>query len=188
MLPLTNQERILVEANLYLVKKIVHYNIHIHESIQGLGYDDLYQIGCEALCHAAQTYTPERNASFATFAKIVIYNHLLTHCNKTVKIQEPLEYLDAPLDNDKSLTLADTLPGNGHNDYSELETCIIFDEALNRYRGIYRKGLYALHLRHQGHTNTEIAVYFGTKPNHITAWIAKATKKAQADSYFNCLS
>lgn len=188
MIPLTNQERILVETNLYLVKKIVLYNINIYESIQGLGYDDLYQIGCEALCHAAQSYSPARNASFATYAKVVIYNHLLTHCNKTVKIQAPLEYLDAPLENDKSLTLADTLPGNDHNAFSEIETYILFDETLNRYRGIYHKGLYALYLQHQGHTNTEIAGFFNTKPNYVTAWIAKTTKKIQADSYFNCLS
>ena len=188
MQPLTNQECNLVETNLYLVKKIVYYNITVHESIQGLGYDDLYQIGCEALCYAAQSYKPESNASFATFAKIVIYNHLISHCRRVVKIQDPLEYLDAPLENDSSITLADTLPGNGHNAYSELENYMIFDEALNRYQGICQKGLYALYLRHLGHSNAEIAGYFGAKPNHITAWITKVTKKAQADKYFNCLS
>lgn len=185
MQPLTNEERTLVETNLYLVNKIVHYNIHIHESIQGLGYDDLYQIGCEALCHAAQAYSPEKNASFPTFAKVVVYNRLLTHCNKAVKTQTPLEYLDAPLEDESSLTLADTLPGNSHNAYSDVEAYMIFDEAMQRYHGVYRKGLYALHLRHQGHTNMEIADYFGTKPNHITAWISFATKKMQSE---NCLS
>lgn len=188
MLPLTDQGRCLVETHLYLVKKIIHYNITIQESIQGLGYDDLYQIGCEALCHAAQTYDSESNASFATFAKVVINNYLISHCRKVVKIQNPLEYLDAPASEDKSITLADTLPGRTHNAYSELETCMIFDEALNRYHGICRKGLYALHLKSQGHTNAEIASYFGTKPNHITAWIAKAVKKARTDRHFNYLS
>ena len=188
MQPLTNQERSLVEMNLNLVKKIVHYNINIHESIQGLGYEDLYQIGCEALCHAAQAYKPENEASFATFAKVVIYNHLISHCRKIVKVQEPLEYLDAPLENDESLTLADTLPSNSHNAYSEVEICMIFDDALNRYHGICQKGLYALHLRHLGYSNSEIAGYFDAKSNHITAWITKAVKKAHTDSYFNCLS
>lgn len=188
MQPMTNQDCSLVESHMYLVNKIIHYNISIHESIQGLGYDDLYQIGCEALCHAAQTYNPESNASFATYAKVVIYNHLISHCRKVVKIQKLLEYLDAPLENDKELTLLDMVPGNGYDAYSDLETCMVFDEALDRYRGIYKKGLYALYLRHLGHSNTEIAGYFGTNPNHITAWIAKAIKKVQADSYFKCLS
>lgn len=188
MQPMTDQERLLVETHLYLVDKIIQYNITICESVQGLGCDDLYQIGCEALCHAAQSYKPERNASFATFAKAVIYHHLISHCRKVVKIQDPLEYLDAPSEEDGSLTLADTLPGKSHNAYSELETCMIFDEALNRYHGICRKGLYALQLKNQGHTNDEIANYFGTKQNHITAWIAKAVKKARTDRYFNCLS
>ena len=69
MLPLTDQERLLVETHLYLVEKTIHNNITIHESIQGLGYDDLYQAGCEALCHAAQTYNSGSDASFATFAE-----------------------------------------------------------------------------------------------------------------------
>ena len=184
---LTNQERTLVETNLYLVKKVVHYNITVHESIQGLGYDDLYQIGCEALCRAAQTYKPKNNASFATYANIVIYNHLISHCRKVTRIQNPLEYLDAPLENDNSLTLADTLPGNGHNAYCNLESSIVFSEALTRYKGVYLKGLYALYLRYQGLSNAEIAKYFGTKPHYIPAWIAKATKKMQADSNFKFL-
>lgn len=188
MLPLNNQECHLIETHLYLIDKIICNDITINESIQGLGYDDLYQIGCEALCHAAQSYKEGRDASFATFAKVVIRNHLISHCRKVVRIQNPLEYMDAPLENDRSLTLADTLAGKSHNAYSELETCMIFNEALNRYHGICRKGLYALHLRHQGHTNIEIARYFGTKPNHIAAWITKAVNKARTDRYFNCLS
>ena len=44
MLTMTNQDCFLVETHLHLVQKIVHYNITIHESIQGLGYDDLYRL------------------------------------------------------------------------------------------------------------------------------------------------
>ncbi|MBR2037022.1 MAG: sigma-70 family RNA polymerase sigma factor [Lachnospiraceae bacterium] len=188
MLPLNNQERLLVEEHLNLVEKTIYNNITINESIQGMGYDDLYQIGCEALCHAAQSYKNGNGASFATFAKVVIYNRLISHCRKVIQVQNPLEYMDAPLKEDVSLTLADTLSGNNHNAYSELETFLVFNEALQRYHGICRKGLYALHLRNQGHSYTEIASYFNTKPNHITAWIAKAVKKARADHCFNCLS
>lgn len=184
MLPLNNQERILVENNLHLVKKVVYYNITIYESIQGLGYDDLYQIGCEALCRAAQTYKPKNNASFATYANIVIYNQLISHCRKVIKIQAPLDYMDAPLEADPSLTLADILPGDSYTAYSDLESSMIFAEALNRYQGIYLKGLYALYLRHRGYSNTEIAAFFETKPHYIPAWIAKATKKLRTDSNF----
>lgn len=188
MLPLNNQERHLAEQHLYLVDKIIRHHITINESIQGLGYDDLYQVGCEALCHAAQSYKPESIATFPTFAKVVIRNHIISHCRKVVRIQDSLEYMDAPLESDDSFTLADTLSGDDHNAFSDLETCMIFDEALSRYHGICRKGLYALHLRHQGHSNVEIANYFGTKPNHIAAWITKAVNKLRADSCFNCLS
>ena len=97
MLPLNNQERLLVEEHLNLVEKTIYNNITINESIQGLGYDDLYQIGCEALCHAAQSYKNGNGASFATFAKVVIYNRLISHCRKVIQVQNPLEYMDAPL-------------------------------------------------------------------------------------------
>ena len=48
------RERELVEKHLYLVRGAVLGTVSINETIQGLGFDDLYQIGCEALCHAAQ--------------------------------------------------------------------------------------------------------------------------------------
>lgn len=188
MLPLNDQERLLVETHINLVDRIIYNTITINESIQGLGHDDLYQVGCEALCHAARHYEEDRNASFPTFAKIVIRNQLLSHCKQVSRIQNPLEYMDAPLENDKSYTLADTLTSETHNAFSDLEACMIFDEALNRYHGICRKGLYALHLRNQGHTNIEIARYFGTKPNHIAAWITKAVIKLRADYSVSYLS
>lgn len=71
---MNEQEKKLVEDHLYLVKNIVRATMSINESIQGLGYDDLFQTGCEALCHAALHYRADRGATFATFADVVIKN------------------------------------------------------------------------------------------------------------------
>lgn len=77
-------------------KNIVRATMSINESIQGLGYDDLFQTGCEALCHAALHYRADRGATFATFADVVIKNRLLSHCRKITRLQAPILYLDAP--------------------------------------------------------------------------------------------
>lgn len=88
------QEQRLVEDHLYLVRNIVLSTMCINEAIQGLGYDDLYQTGCEALCYAAMRYRKDRGASFATFADVVIKNKLISHCRKITRIQAPIYYLD----------------------------------------------------------------------------------------------
>ena len=82
MAAMTRQERELAERHLYLVRDTVLGTMSLNESIQGFGYDDLYQTGCEALCHAAQKYRVEGGASFPTFASVVIRNRLISHCRK----------------------------------------------------------------------------------------------------------
>lgn len=82
MTAMTRQERELAERHLYLVRDTVLGTMSLNESIQGFGYDDLYQTGCEALCHAAQKYRVEGGASFPTFASVVIRNRLISHCRR----------------------------------------------------------------------------------------------------------
>lgn len=72
MAAMSRQETELVERHLYLVRDTVLGTVTINESVQGLGYDDLYQTACEALCHAAQKYREDGGASFPTFASVVI--------------------------------------------------------------------------------------------------------------------
>ena len=91
MAAMNRQERELAERHLYLVRDTVLGTMSLNESIQGFGYDDLYQTGCEALCHAAQKYRPEGGASFPTFASIVIKNWLISHCRKVIRTLNPLE-------------------------------------------------------------------------------------------------
>ena len=66
---LSRTEQKLVEEHLYLIRPLVLNVVHLNENVQGLGYDDLYQTACEALCHAALKYQDSRGASFPTFAR-----------------------------------------------------------------------------------------------------------------------
>lgn len=180
------QEQSLVETHLYLVRNIVLGTMSINESIQGLGYDDLYQTGCEALCYAALRFQTDRGASFATFAEIVIKNQLISHCRKFIRLQTPLSYLDAPLADDSELTFADTLPDTNEHAISDFETIYLLTETGKNYKGISQKGMEALKLKCMGHTGVEIAAYYGVKPNHIAAWISRAVSKLRTDSFLSC--
>lgn len=170
------QERELVEKHLYLVRNTVLGTVSINESIQGLGFDDLYQIACEALCHAAQKYREDGGASFPTFAGIVIKNHLISHCRKVTKTQKPLEYMDAPQAAGSELTFAETFPDNNFHALSDADTFYFLDEAGKHFSGIAKKGIEALTLKCRGHTGVEIAARYGAPPNHVAAWISRATK------------
>lgn len=50
---MNEEKRKLVEAHIWLVRSVILSSIRPNEGIPEMGYDDLYQTGCEALCHAA---------------------------------------------------------------------------------------------------------------------------------------
>lgn len=186
MAAMNNKERELVEKHLYLVRSTVLGTISINESIQGLGYDDLYQTGCEALCHAAQKYREGTGAAFPTFASVVIKNRLLSQCRKISRVQAPLEYMDAPQTSGSSLTYVDTLPDQNYHALSDTDTFLFLSEVRKQYSGIAGKGIDALILKCGGHTGVEIAVRYGVAPNHVAAWISRASKMLRKDLQIAC--
>ncbi len=176
MAAMNRQERELAERHLYLVRDTVLGTMSLNESIQGFGYDDLYQTGCEALCHAAQKYRAEGGASFPTFASVVIRNRLISHCRKVARTQKPLEYMDAPQPSGSGLTFADAFPDDSFHGISDADTFFLLSQAKERCSGTTRKGIEALALKCRGHSGVEIAARYGVAPNHVAAWISKATK------------
>lgn len=163
------RERKLAETHLYLVRGAVLGTVSINETVQGLGFDDLYQIGCEALCHAAQKYREDGGAAFPTFAGIVIRNRLISHCRKIAKLQKPLEYMDAPQTAGTELTFADAFPDDNYHGISDADTFLLLSQARERCSGTTKKGIEALTLKCRGHTGVEIAAHYGAPPNHVAA-------------------
>lgn len=175
----------MVEENLSLVKSVVLGLINPNESVQGLGYDDLYQTGCEALCHAALSYQEGRGASFRTFASIVIRNRLLSHCRKINRVQSPLEYLEAPVPDAVGLTYADVLEDTRQPlAAKDRETLNFLAETAKEYHGVARKGIDVLRLKCMGHNMIDIAAYYGLKPNYISACLSRSTEKMRNDRRF----
>lgn len=182
--------RKLSEDHLYLVRHIVLKNIGLNESIQGLGYDDLYQVGCEGLCHAAMTYDDSHHTPFAVYATTVIRNWLISHCRSVVRNQSGLQYLDAPVDSNNRLTGLELLEDHlqtQEDGLSDEEAISLLAETEKDYTGVCRKGIAALRFRIMGHSCKEIAAHYGVKPNHVSAWISRAEKRLRTDKRFSSL-
>lgn len=178
------QKNVIVE-NLEIVEWAIYKNIHANEQIQGLGYDDLYQVGCLALCHAAATYNG--STKFETYAQVVVKNKLLDHCRAVLKKQPSMLYLDAPAGDDSRSTLEGIISTDSEdsmNSLSEAEILKILDSVKTSYNGVALKGIEAIELKIKGYTGKEIAELYGVKSSHVGAWISRAAAKLRKDSQF----
>ena len=168
MLPLNDEQRILVEENMGLVGKVIKDCLQ-NPSAQGCyTYDDLFQIGCIGLCKAAQTDRPGRGA-FSTYAYILIRNEIYTQ----------LEY--ATRRGREQATDPAELPcGVEDRDLEQAESCAalmaLLDRAEAEATGVTLKGIQAIRLLADGYSNREIGERFGVPANHVTAWVAKARR------------
>lgn len=179
---LTCEQQALVERNLSVVDKAISRYIQTRENVCGLGYDDLYQEGCVALCRAAATYDGA-SAQFTTYATTLIRNHLLDCCRAAGNRQRllPSLSLDAgeedgtpaapePIAQDDTAALID-----------RLDTAALLADCKRRYTGVARLGVEALELKISGCSGADIARLYNVKPNHVGAWISRAAQKMRRD-------
>ena len=100
MISMTEKEQDLILTHLTLVESLI-YQVGYQKGVVGMEFEDLYQIGCIALCKAAAHYRPDRGATFKTYACRVIRNMLQDHREHASYIQSRLCYLDSPLSSDE---------------------------------------------------------------------------------------
>jgi len=178
------QKNVIIE-NLEIVDWAIYKQIRVNEQIQGLGYDDLYQVGCMALCHAAATYNG--STKFETYAQVVVKNKLMDHCRAVLKKQPPMRYLDAPASDDNRCTLEDIISADSEdslNSFSEADILKVLDYVKTNYNGVALKGIEAIEMKIKGYTGKEIAALYGVKSTHVGAWISRAVVKLRKDSRF----
>ena len=181
----TEMQDALIENALPLVRWTVHRYFVCNDSVVGLGYDDLFQEGCLALCRAASAYD-EARGKFETFAVKVIRNHLIEHCRalstdarsgSTVSLEQmAADGLESELDKQCG--------SFRHEDetVSRLDTTSILESRKRRYQGVAKLGVEALILRTMGgYGVTEIAKEFGVKPNQVGSWMSRAVQKMRVD-------
>ena len=149
---------------------VIRYHIRANENVQGLGYDDLYQEGCVALCRAAMTF--DGSVQFKTYAQAVVKNRLIDHCR-----QAPRAYAQtlSPEASDDLSFEEDPLPS---------EAIAALAQAKLRYAGVARLGMEAMELKIKGYSGTEIAALYNAKPNEVGAWISRARQKLLRDEEF----
>lgn len=168
MLPLNDEQRILVEENMGLVGKVIKDCLQ-NPSAQGCyTYDDLFQIGCIGLCKAAQTDRPGRGA-FSTYAYILIRNEIYNELERGTRYAREVSSCYLELEDDPR-----------QEDYEQQLRCREFMSLLDRAEatatGITAKGIRALRMMCDGYSCREISAHYDTTPNNITAWMSKARK------------
>lgn len=181
---LTNEQQRLVENNLSVVQWVLHESIHVNHSIYGFEYDDLYQEGCIWLCRAAMSYDASR-AQFATYAKTVVRNGLISYCRQMCSQQKQTSRLTV---GENGELIADGMVLNQPDEFTlhidNMETLDLLRSRANAYQGVSRLGIEALELKVKGMTVTEIARLYGVPPSHVGAWISRSVKKLRNDRKF----
>ena len=136
---LTAEQQFLVENSL----EFVHWTIaHLISRMDDrMEYDDLFQEGCVALCHAAASY--HGGTSFKTYAITVIRNHLIDCCRKQTSWRKYIseQSLDDP---DASLP---TPVCTDHAHFSGVDTGAVLTSCKKHYRGVAKLGVDALVLK-----------------------------------------
>lgn len=180
---LTAEQREQVEQNLHLVSKTISRFITTHNDIPGMEYDDLYQIGCLALCKAAQSYRASGKASFATYAGVVIRNRLYDHCRHVNHLQSHILYLDSSLKEDEPGCFLDYAVSEHPANRTDSLLFSLLLTKKEEYGGIAAKGIDALLLKANGFSGKEIAKMYRVKPNHVSAWISRANSRLRREPF-----
>jgi len=175
----------LITENLDIVKWSIYNNIQVNEHVQGLGYDDLYQVGCLALCEATRSY--DESTKFQTYAQVFVRNRLIDHCRRIKRFQDKTCYLENQIDETEGTEYFNLMSAPADEPEEQLyadEINNLLQNVKQKYSGVTLKGIEAIELKIKGYSGVEIAVLYKVKPNLLGAWISKARKKLKEDEDF----
>ena len=183
-IPLTNEQKEMVAANLSVVHWVIREGFHVNETIYGFGYDDLFQEGCIWLCHAATTYDPALSR-FPTYAKKVVHNGLLSYCRSQCNRERHFTRLSVG-ENGELVAEGNALPvpDDFESRISTLEVMQLLESRAMDYKGVAKLGIKALELHIRGMGISEIAKLYDVPPSHIGAWISRSKQKLRNDPLF----
>ncbi len=181
--PLTSSQQALVEENLQLVHWTLRRSVDVNENVCGMGYDDLFQEGCEALCYAAVSYDAHAGTQFSTYAGTVIRNHLLDHC-RALQAKRRNALVISLDDCEENGQTRERLISYDDTDWQMDKLCLtqLLEYGRRTYSGTARLGIEAMELKISGYTGADIARLYGVKPNLVGAWISRAAEKLRKDA------
>ena len=172
---LTDEQRTKVENNLGLVGKVIKDKVHGPE-YGGLGYEDLFQIGCVGLCKAAAT--DKGGCSFSTYAYRLIWHEICDALIRAARQSVRLVPMEETFPEAESRYFDPTAA-------SDIKTAVAASEA-DACQTV-RKGIQCLYLMNAGYTCREIGEELGVPANVVTAWISKARKHLKSDPNIQAL-
>lgn len=181
VIPLSAEQRNMVENNLQLVKRTIYKYITVNQTILGLDFDDLFQEGCIWLCKAAATFREHKGVKFETYAEKVVSNGLRTYCRLTYSKQKRILSLSdcEEVEFDEPIVLK-----SYDNDLIEQDILRFLQNLKSEYTGVARLGIEAIEWKVKGFTGTEIANMYDVKPNMVGAWISRAVQKLKKNIVF----
>lgn len=181
VIPLSAEQRNMVENNLQLVKRTIYKYITVNQTILGLDFDDLFQEGCIWLCKAAATFREDEGVKFETYAEKVVSNGLRTYCRLTYSKQKRILSLSdcEEVEFDEPIVLK-----SYDNDLIEQDILRFLQNLKSEYTGVARLGIEAIEWKVKGFTGTEIANMYDVKPNMVGAWISRAVQKLKKNIVF----
>ena len=183
---LTSKQQAMVEDNLGVVKSAIHKNIIVNDNIYGFEYDDLYQEGYIWLCKAAISFDEKREIKFATYAEKVVTNGLRTYCRLMCGKQKHQITLPSHNDaEDDSISMemfsVEDMP---EALFEEQDVLTLLQRCKQEYSGTARLGIEAIEWKVKGFSGAEIAKMYGVKPNHVGAWISRASMRLRQNRMF----
>lgn len=184
---LTASQKILVEQHLYLVGKTLKHLSISNPSIPEMNRDELYQIGCMALCKAAMTCDSSR--PFAPYAKVVIRNALLDQYRSMVRHYDHFFPMEDNADTESSTSDRQlcTYISEPEREVIKKDTSAYLKQLQNDSSGVIKKGIAVLWLTENGYDSADIGRYYGVPANHIRAWKSKAVAKLRNDEQLHAL-
>ena len=180
-----NEREKVITENMDLVKTVILNNIFYNRNTPLLEFDDLYQIGCLALCEAYDTFNG--SVKFRTYAGKVVRNRLIDYCRKMNRIQKNICHLDNSVPDSDDMCYENIMSDENDSPQPFLddsEIAKLFQKTKQNYSGITLKGIEALELKLKGYSGVEIAALYGVAPNLLAAWISRAKQKLRNDTGF----
>ena len=171
-------------------KGFFNQDYELKQILKGTGradrYSDLFQEGCVWLCKAAATFKDDGRAQFATYAKTVVKNGLLSYCrticNRGKMFSRLIigEHGELAADGEVLEAQSDVFDAQ----VSLMETLSLLEASKQDYDGVARLGIEALALKLQGMRVTDIAELYQVPPSHVGAWISRSVAKLRSDPRF----
>ena len=172
----------MVKQNLSVVRRTIRRSIDTNESVCGMGFEDLYQEGCVALCHAA-SYNPQAGAQFSTYVETVIRNHLLDYC-RTLQAKRRYGQVISLDDRREDSASREHLMSYDDRDRQINRLCLtqLLEHGRHSYSGVAKLGIEAMELKVKGYSGADIAELYGVEQRQVGAWISRAAQKLRKDA------